>query len=798
MRASGSHRVLRAARARSRGARATFGAVLFGALAPTPAAVLPIDVTDDLLTILSGDAGDRSATKTIDVVAADPFYLRDGSNTASFTYRISAQVSADDSVFSGSDDFARIVGEVSFAFDLPPAIWDVDAFVTYSGMRDSDSGANTSVGPLDLTSTGIVAAGTLTLTPTGNPFFEIRSGRSIANAATRGAGSYGVAFDVSASSDHDGFNDGGEAYVGLGLPSPLGNFALDDTLIAQHPFDPAGITLELVFRPGLALAGDTLAGPLTLEAGETLSGHGTVTGRIRGGAGTGIRPTGGGLVVGNPADSGSVEIDSSIVVGDSSLQLDDLVFAHLGGPVSLAGGVLTGPGGLLLDTGASLTGHGTVSGWLIAEAGSTIALTGPLTFVNPFDASRSRFRGAVDIGPHTLSVNDASFAATTLGGGTLTSPNAVIFSGGSLSGHGVVDASVIVGTGTITAAGGDLVLGRADEAVGFDSTGLLEVGDRTVTLLDADAARLGAHTTLAGGVLRAVNGLELGPGDVVTGFGVLVGEVSGTNAAAGLLIANPTGTVNLGASFEAGSHTAVFYSDGPAGLAQATGIAGGTLAAANGLLLDAGRTIAGHGEVAADLENRGTVAAQAGVLELAGRVTGAGDYTGQVAFSGTFAPGGSPGLVALEDFLLTGVLEIEIGGLVPGTQHDQLVASGSADLTGGTLAVSLVGLGGESYTPSVGDAFDLVLAQAVLGDFETLALAPLPTGLAWQLDILRGQAGSDVVRLATVAAVPLPGSAWLLAGSAVVLLWRPGRGTGYRAGRGSPGGVNPRRGQVFH
>ncbi|HUJ14945.1 MAG TPA: hypothetical protein VL284_14255, partial [Thermoanaerobaculia bacterium] len=96
----------------------------------------------------------------------------------------------------------------------------------------------------------------------------------------------------------------------------------------------------------------------------------------------------------------------------------------------------------------------------------------------------------------------------------------------------------------------------------------------------------------------------------------------------------------------------------------------------------------------------------------AGTVTGRGTLKGPVTLgqsSGSAAvlnPGSSsPGSITVNGNytqLPTGVLNIDLDGTTPGTQYDQLIVTGTANL-GGTLNATL----GGGYTPADGDVFSV-------------------------------------------------------------------------------------------
>jgi hypothetical protein len=97
---------------------------------------------------------------------------------------------------------------------------------------------------------------------------------------------------------------------------------------------------------------------------------------------------------------------------------------------------------------------------------------------------------------------------------------------------------------------------------------------------------------------------------------------------------------------------------------------------------------------------------------------------------GNFRPGISPGILTIDGNYVQdapATLEIEIGGLTPGTQHDQVVVTLAATL-GGTLNVTLI----NGFVPSVGNSFTIMTYASHTGDFATKNLPALPAGLAWQ------------------------------------------------------------------
>jgi hypothetical protein len=106
-----------------------------------------------------------------------------------------------------------------------------------------------------------------------------------------------------------------------------------------------------------------------------------------------------------------------------------------------------------------------------------------------------------------------------------------------------------------------------------------------------------------------------------------------------------------------------------------------------------------------------------------GSLTGSGTVTANVNnTAGSVAPGLSAGQLNVTGNYTQSApaaLEIELGGLAPGTDFDVLSVSGTAAL-GGTLSVDLIG----GFVPHVGEQFLILTAGSVSGTFmavETLA-----------------------------------------------------------------------------
>lgn len=436
------------------------------------------------------------------------------------------------------------------------------------------------------------------------------------------------------------------------------------------------------------------------------------------------------------------------------------------------------------QVGTSGTGLAVVSG-----SASTWQVTGQLTVGAggevQVDDSGVLLAGTVDLtagGTLTMGqtasiqatdIHTADHATLNFAGGTLTVATPVWDLAGtvSLSGQGTVDARVRGGQDSvITANGGNLVMGDATSLKGFSTAGDIVVeASAGLTLNARGFAELGYVTTLNGGTLEATNGVVLGTGRAIQGSGSVAGAIaadfgSSIYADGDLALGNAAaydGFYSDGRLFVAGNEVAL-HDQNIAVLGSLTDLDGGRLVAANGSLLREGNNLTGNGSVAGDFVNQGNVNGdgQGGplVFEQGYTASGKGSYN-HVVFNGHYSPGNSPEVVTSEgaSWGATGSLTLEIGGLTPGEEHDQIIFLGDAPQFDGQLSIELI----YGFTPEVGQVFQVFDFQAdglgvqSSGQFATIQLAELAAGLSWDT--------SGLYTDGTVGVVPEPGTMALLA-----------------------------------
>ena len=335
-------------------------------------------------------------------------------------------------------------------------------------------------------------------------------------------------------------------------------------------------------------------------------------------------------------------------------------------------------------------------------------------------------------------------------GGTATAPE-IEFPDYTFEGFGTLHGDVVAHHGAT--ATGTLTLGDTDSTTALQiNGGPLAVGPHTVTLHQKTFTNIN-HTTIDGGTLHAPNGLGLTLGAALIGSGNVTARVV---AQSGSLI-EATGDLTLGdpASFagyfsdgelQTGPHTVTLNDANQAVLGTLTtlGVTGGSsggLAAPNGLLLEFGKNIQGHGTIdtpndpATPLTNLGHIAGNspAEPITLNGYITGIGSFA-NVVINGTLSPGLSPGVIDIDgDLTLGNASEIvfELAGLLPGTEHDQVNVAQTLHATG-TITVEIL----DDHIPTLGTTYNLFNFVTATGRFTTINLPTLHPTLTFDTTTL--------------------------------------------------------------
>jgi hypothetical protein len=281
----------------------------------------------------------------------------------------------------------------------------------------------------------------------------------------------------------------------------------------------------------------------------------------------------------------------------------------------------------------------------------------------------------------------------------------------------------------------------------------------------ATAPVIGSHNVqLQGGFVSAGLGWTSTGSAQISGFGQLAGPFSG--GAGNSILASggalALGDVNNASGFNFAGTTSIapgaalnLLDSNQATLGSMTTITdSGRLASFNGVLLGTGQVLSATGNATVDgaFTNQGTVNGPTGtgqLLTFIDGVNGAGGYTGNILFSDGFAPGNSPGIVTFAGnvtYDATSEIEMELGGLAPGTGYDKIEVSGLLTLGGGALDI----LYWDGFMASSGDLFDLFDWGSISGTFGQISLPGLSVGLFW--DVSRLYVDGTI----SVGAVPEP------------------------------------------
>lgn len=382
------------------------------------------------------------------------------------------------------------------------------------------------------------------------------------------------------------------------------------------------------------------------------------------------------------------DLPSFTVASGKNAVIHSTGMATLGNTTAISsGGSIISQNGLFLEHGSVLTGSGLISGSFVAEAGSSISTTGNIEFTS----GNARIDGLLAIGNNEVKFSNQTLigGSAVLSGGTLRnlSGQVTVNTGGTVFGQGLVDAKFSGSVGsTITANGGNLTIGK-NVNNGFFHAGEIQTGANSITLLNNTRSTLGSQTSLG-----------------------------------------------------------------------QTGGGAGTLNVANGAFLDFGRVITGYGTIdsinsaAKAMIINGDVLGDSTSRKITfnGYVKGVGTFE-NVVMNGTFAPGLSPTISYTNNLTLgsNSVLDIEIGGLIAGTEFDKLIDQGNLTL-GGQLRISFL----NGFSPLAGQSFDLLDWNLLTGSFGSFdfSQAVLSPGLSWDTSYLYSDGSLKI------AAVPEPSS----------------------------------------
>ncbi len=551
-----------------------------------------------------------------------------------------------------------------------------------------------------------------------------------------------------------------------------------------------GSLLSLPAGDALLEIGTSGAGSLFLADGTTVDMPGA-TSRVVVGGGAG----GGGILeIINPATVFAARLatlemaqgdgsTASVEVRDGAIALFESIVMGKGGDTAA-----TGPAARLSVTnGAVLAVDNTASDLASALAGELgvfvlgnselvvadgALLATPTLLIDRYTNASGAAAGRMRVTAGPGAPPNTTVVTNNLVVGRISAPGDPAGSGGTLE----LDGDVALSTGRLAVAGAGRI--RVDRAASLES-GDASVGSlsgipagaptvevvhgawNTDSLIIGGAPNLSAEVkvhaqgTLNAGLLAVnVNGIlhssgTLGQGDgvaaVAGGSVTLDGGEWRTSVAS--VVADSSGKsgdveIRGGAWFS----DTVFVGGGAASaLPSMVNVHAGAKLAANELHVLANGLVKGHGELDVGL------------------VT--------VDENGVLSPGTSPGTLRVTGDLRIapgGTLEIEIGGRLAGSQHDQLIVDGNLDIQG-LLVLAFI----DGFAPVAGDEFDILRTAGVTtAQFGALEVRGLEAG--WEFDFAASGSGlrltSRVDGVALPAPVPLPPAVVMFASALLGLL----------------------------
>jgi len=495
--------------------------------------------------------------------------------------------------------------------------------------------------------------------------------------------------------------------------------------VAAEPLTLSGGTLTV---PQSARA--TWGGPISLAANSTASaasgGTLTIAGTVDGapvlataGAGTvkSAGTVGGSVPPKIDVQAGTLDISGTYMASETDIETGGAVLASIGAdlssPLHLAGGTLQSNGAGHWSGAVTLTADST-----IALPASAFVLTDPVA------------------GAFTLTKTGGAALTASGGVGQSTPLAALSVSGGVMS----INSGLSTSLGTTVSNGSLLILSGLSQTP-------LAVDNGTVNIQNS-TLRVDTALALTGATITGTGNLSLN-GDATVNASPTTSTIS-----TGLMLTatNPTFTVADGAA------EPDLLVDGV--LTDGVGVNGQVKAGPGTMKLSANNTY------------QGSTSISAGTLQVTGQETGSA-----IALSGGFLTGtGSVGPIAATGGSVrpgdpadpTGVLStagnvalsgatvgIDLAGTTPGVDYDEVNVTGTVNLTGAALSVSL----GTGFTPSIGTSFIIIAndgLDAIVGTFNGLPEGAgfIVNGVPLGITYAGGSGGNDVV-LAVVPTVSI-------------------------------------------
>jgi len=460
-------------------------------------------------------------------------------------------------------------------------------------------------------------------------------------------------------------------------------------------------------------------------------------------------------VASGAGSTGVFNIESGASVLMSNLAVASVAGADTSGTVNVDGLATELTLGLLA-VGDDVDGTGTVNvsnGGTLTAAQAVIDVNGAVnlsggTISLADETSLTNFGGTFNFFGGVFELRDdssitPSFTNGALGGNTIgigrelrvlgaaTLSTGLSISGGTLTAGSLNSMSLVqLDSGTLRLTNQAVTIepsGPLGNVLDLSSnmTLVVDLGMTNNGLVSGDGTIGGSFTNSTSGEMQVLFGDNL----VLTGVGnTNQGQVtlSGgqihfmqdlTNSSTGLVIGNGTLRADGGTT-----------NDGNLAFSATANVIGDVTNNASGLISSSGGTTTFFD----DVTNNGEIRTNINSFSVYfGSYSGNGDTgTGTVIMEGDLKPGSSPGTMEFGGDLSFGpsaTLEIEIGGLLAGSEYDRVAVAGFASLDG-TLDVSLL----NGFVPEVGDNFGFLFASGGYGgSFDAMNLPDIGVGKEW-------------------------------------------------------------------
>jgi len=332
-----------------------------------------------------------------------------------------------------------------------------------------------------------------------------------------------------------------------------------------------------------------------------------------------------------------------------------------------------GTGGTFADAGRLYVGNQSGTSVLRLASGSVSVTPGAGTYINLADNASANATLEVAGAAATFSLANVRMMVGNKGTGTLRVSSGTL----SLTGGNPIYVGGDQQFGTNTASGALTVAGGVMSVTG---SGLFVLGHSGTSGLNTSAA---GTLNLDGGELRTARSITRsgGVGTVNFNGGTLTALASSGTFLQGMTAANVVGGAVINTNGFDVTIGQALLGTGTGGLAKS---GAGTLRL-TGASTYTGATSVSAGRLLVD----GSLLGATSVSVLTGATLGgSGTAVGAVAvLGGTLSPGSSPGMLTVGSLSYDSAATtlMEIAGVTPGTQHDQVVLSGSLAYGGGLV-----------------------------------------------------------------------------------------------------------------